>query len=143
MNLPEGINQNSACFLLAMRDYYDDPAWEHPVVLDAMRKRVTRDTITGAIKGGGMPYDISRTFLLNEGFKFIEHAYNVDGNPDIFAAMFNDGQEGYIPRRARCLLSFENRGGGYHIACMPYNVARDMMGATKWRLAAIHGSDIL
>lgn len=40
MILPEGIEQSTACMLLAIRDYLDDPKWEDGDLLENMRKNV-------------------------------------------------------------------------------------------------------
>lgn len=37
MRLPDGIQQNTACMLIALREMLDDPDWSHPYLLENMR----------------------------------------------------------------------------------------------------------
>lgn len=136
MNLPEGIPQNSACVLIAMREYFNDPTWEDADLVNDLRNGNTSDKVM-ARNGQVSGYDFQKMPALLERAGLFTHSsddgitlHHPDGtNSDSFTVTIYKGVRYSFPRNAKCVFSYftnKERTSG-HAVCVPLHVAICLM----------------
>lgn len=131
MDFPDGLQQEYACFLISMRDFYDDPTWEDPLVIIPMLLNAKNAVTNGAV-GGGMPLNSIAPALQGLGLCAITTMEPHIGNPDFYPVKVNNLDGYYIQRCAKAIFTYEIRQKEYHTICAPYHVVRCLAEHVTW-----------
>lgn len=132
MNLPSGVPQNSACVLIAMREYFNDPSWEDDDLVSELRNRNTSDKVqarAGAFAGypiDKMPALLERAGMFTHSLGDNIKVLNSEGsNADEFEVQVGKGVRYSFPRNAKTVFCYytDKAQKNLHAMCIPLHVA--------------------
>lgn len=143
MKLPDGVPQGSACVLIALREYFDDPDWEDAELVEELRSKNTPDRITarnGELRGyasSKMKALLERAGLFSPPYTISVYAEST--NADEMEIIVNGNLRYMFPRNAKCVLSYwtnkEQTSG--HTMCMPLHTAFCFATNCRWGYSSL------
>lgn len=127
MKLPDGVNQSTACVLIALREMLDSPDWEHPYLVDNLRANNSKRG-TGGGKGftGDFPTLARHAGLYSGVITF----YGRNSNDD--NVRFSSGDMSWcLARQDKIIVVIRTTGRKSHAECIPATLLTTLARSKK------------
>lgn len=134
MKLPDGVNQNTACVLIALRELFDNPTWEDAY----LTSNLVANNKGGGISGTGIGFNGDFQYLAHRNGLFCESGTIVArcANDD-YVTFHSGGKRIRIPRQTKIVVIINTTPGSAHAECIPATLITSLVvaGATILNVA--------
>lgn len=109
MMLPDGLREDTACVLIALRELFDDPHWTHPAIVENMLMNTG-----GNHAFVGHPYDALKQVGL---YIPDEYTMPIQSGNATHVTLHVAGDRVRIPRQSKCIWFYETSKDNAHAVC--------------------------
>jgi len=134
MKLPDGIQQDTACVLIAFREYFNDPNWVDEALVENIKNNKDKSGTGGSLGWRGNLSDFDA--LCQKHGLWCPPAYfpTQNSNSDYLVAHL-DGKRYRWRRSMKAIIVLRISATVTHCMCLPVGTVNSFLGNKVWALA--------